>query len=356
MRLTHLQAAAPSETHLEPPGRAAYPTGLLFLQTVGIYQIWYQCSYLLASPVQGAVRFTLQQPTKNGCDPTDAGCKNDFNSVYNLPYCTQYTGPESYPNGRQSPCMFLENIGAQQVMDKSILITTRQTSYEQVLACNITEQPSCPNLYNETSTATKYVVDSEYFTVLVDHSVIATAFEDVKYASSELKGRLFVQDNEGLCKDFKKTATADSRGEYAWSPGDGPCYIAPNTTSSKLDFFSLDVIMRAAGATLDDANTGGATFRYTGATMLLEIMYENIRFWKGSGTPYYYYKPMLVKKSSYKFYSAEYEAYRTQRTLLNRHGTRRSGGTGRMVAGVYVGGGGGGAQGASLAPLLAAAS
>jgi len=231
-----------------------YAMTFLIVCYVGIYQLWFQCSYLELSPVQGAVRFTLQQPTQDSCDPTDAGCKNNFNSVKELDYCSQ--SDMEYPNGKKYPCTFLENIGAQVVMDKSILITSRITTYDQVYACNSTHTPTCPYIYNETKTTTKYSVDPEYFTVLIDHSVIATAFADVKYASSELEGRLYVAPaHNKLCKEYKKTAYAEVKGDEKWQDdgSDLPCYIAPNVTAQNLDFFSVDVLLRASGTSLDNA-------------------------------------------------------------------------------------------------------
>jgi hypothetical protein len=60
----------------------------------------------------------------------------------------------------------------------------------------------------------QYVVDAELFTVLVDHSVMAASTTvHLSAPSSEIKGRLFVQKNTGLCKEFKHQASSDPRGE-----------------------------------------------------------------------------------------------------------------------------------------------
>lgn len=59
-----------------------------------------------------------------------------------------------------------------------------------------------------------------------------------------------------------------------------------------------------------DQNYGGNTYRNTGATVLLEIIYDNVKEWHGSITPFYYYKPMVVKGSSYKYYEPIYGEYR----------------------------------------------
>ena len=49
----------------------------------------------------GSTRFTLQQPTKDACSPDDAGCKNEFASIYDLAYCEQSTLPYV---GDKLPC------------------------------------------------------------------------------------------------------------------------------------------------------------------------------------------------------------------------------------------------------------
>ena len=91
------------------------------------------------------------------------------------------------------------------------------------------------------------------FTVLVDHSVLATSIKHLQGTSSQLDGRLYVKKSKRLCRDF--SASTDMRGLYeTTSP---PCYIKPNETTRGLDYFSLDVLLAAAGASLDDVNYGG---------------------------------------------------------------------------------------------------
>ena len=54
-----------------------------------------------------------------------------------------------------------------------------------------------------------------------------------------------------------------------------------------LDYFSLDVLLAAADASLDDVNYNGETYRETGASLILEINYENFRGWTGLGSIFY---------------------------------------------------------------------
>lgn len=50
------------------------------------------------------------------------------------------------------------------MMDSSLLVTTRFTTLEQDLACNASFGPeTCPTVYEQTSTATNYVMAAERF-------------------------------------------------------------------------------------------------------------------------------------------------------------------------------------------------
>ena len=332
-------------------GLFKYAVSLMIVLYIGVYQLWYEGLYLEQLGVTGAVRFTLQQPTMNGCDPTDRGCKNAFSDTESLRYCAQSAGAEGEYTGSVWPCEFYENIGTQIVMDKSIAAASRITQYEQELVCSATQGEGgvsdCPFVYNltrgEQAEKTTYVVDAERFTVLIDHSVLADSADAavnkaLQAASSQIKGRLYVANNDALCAEFQHSAKVDYRGEQgSLKRGTAPCYIAPNTTSKNLDYFSIDVLMRAADKSLDSVNyvdpvEGPLTYRYTGVTMLLQITYSNFRGnFKGLGDIAYYYTPMLVSGSSYKYYQPQYtgpsqnrsvtNSYRSTRTLNNMHGT-----------------------------------
>lgn len=301
---------------------------LSILIYIGVWQLWGECRYLEEGGVTGAVRMTLQQPTKGGCNPTLINCKNDFQSIETLSYCKQSN--ITYEGNKWS-CQFYENVGAQVVMSNTILAGSRITQYQQTLVCNSTTSDTCPFIYNLTegqkSKKTWYVADAERFTVLVDHSVMSDSakseilgYSSLQAGSASMKGRLFVEKNNALCKEFRHSATTDYRGELG-KTNKAPCYIAPNVTSKNLDYFTIDVLMRAADKNLDAVNYDGQTYRETGVTMLLQIVYSNFRGnFKGKGSIQYYYKPRLVTRSSYNYYSPEYSDYRSLRTLNNIHG------------------------------------
>lgn len=251
---------------------------------VCLYSLWYNGLYLESSPLTGACRFTLQQPTVDDCDPTKPGCLNDYGLPADAAYCGQSSGAYG---GKKYPCEFYENIGAQKMFDSSLLVSTRVTTLGQSLACNATVgAPTCPTVYDVDTTATAYVMAAERFTVLVDHSVLATSIKHLEGTSGDLDGRLYVKAASRLCRDF--SASSDPRGLRATRVA--PCYVKPNVTARGLDYFSLAVLLEAAGASLDDVNYGGETYRETGASLILEINYENFRGWPGVGQITYSYR------------------------------------------------------------------
>lgn len=45
---------------------------------VVVFELWAQGGWLESAPVVGVVRFSLQQPTVENCDPSDQNCTNAF--------------------------------------------------------------------------------------------------------------------------------------------------------------------------------------------------------------------------------------------------------------------------------------
>jgi len=277
--------------------------------------------YLEQVAVTGACRFTLQQPTHDDCDPMDVACKNKFAPLSELNYCSQGGVNLSDVSGNIYPCRYYENIGAQQIFDKSIAVMTRGTEYIQELVCNTSDPhvDNCPFVYNQTEPPeTFYVADAESFTILIDHSVVATQL-DITKASSQLHGVIFVENNHKLCRS-DPTARSDPRGHVESHTDEAPCYIKPETTNRNLDYVSLGTLLGAAGISLDDINYSGQTYRQTGATIILSINYDNFYEWTGVGDITYIYEPTVIEDSSWKFYKPFYDSYRQRRTTLNMHG------------------------------------
>lgn len=324
---------------------------LVIIIYVVVFELWSFGGWLDPAPVVGVVRFSLQHPTKDNCDPSFSSCFNDFVPLNELPYCQQFysnkTSPQAnkeYP-GHVYPCEIYEAINAQIINEKSITVITRASSVEQNLVCT-SDNMTCPRTYQSTEPNYKfYTAQTEAFTVLLDHAVasskICTRNSKQSYACSSeatsYHGRLYSQ-NKDLCERESRrggNAFVDYRGTDKTT--NAPCYVGPNQTSAHQDFFSLDVLLQAAGVDLDDCNhiaglenhadnntdESCETYRDTGATLILNIYWNDFVPYVGRVEPYYYYSPQLVGRSNFKQYVPFYNNhYRQSRTLLNAHGIR----------------------------------
>ncbi|KAI2503787.1 ATP P2X receptor [Fragilaria crotonensis] len=305
---------------------------------VGVFEMWGEGGWLEASPVVGVVRFSLQQPTSNNCDPNnDNTCVNEFRPLTELAYCRQSAeiGNETTYPGNVYPCEIYEATNAQIISEKSVAIITRASAREEELVCGQADMV-CPRTYNATSAERKfYTAQSEAFTILFDHSVTASKICTARnnYAcsseSSKYSGRL-LSKNDFLCaQEFARGKSfSDFRGGKP--KADAPCYVSPNTTSDHQDFFSLHVLLQAVGVTLDDCSTTGSvpanatcqTYRDTGATLVLNIYWADFHAFRGMVEPFYYYSPQFLAGSSFKQSIPFYHSYRSSRTLLKAHGIR----------------------------------
>lgn len=85
-----------------------------------------------------------------------------------------------------------------------------------------------------------------------------------------VRSRRYVADNDAFCDDF-----SDARSTWggAAKTNESPCYVMPNKTSANLDFFQLEILMNAAGSSLDyETSTGsGETFREAGVTLIMQV-------------------------------------------------------------------------------------
>ena len=316
---------------------------------VGVVELWAQGGWLSSTPVVGVVRFSLQQPTVNHCDPNLPDCHNNFEPLDKLPYCQQAAGSNNsttttYP-GTIYPCDIYEATNAQIVSEKSIAIITRASTREQKLTCQESDL-LCPRTYHDTSVKprTFYVAQSEAFTILVDHAVtaskICTTHHNNNYAcsseASKYQGRL-LSKNAALCQQehARGNAFADVRDSTTAATARAPCFITPNSTSTGQDFFSLDMLLQASNdISLDDCsgdnnshdnnnnNTGCRTYRETGGTILLNIYWSDFGTFRGTVEPFYYYAPHVLPGLPFLQNLPFYHAYRTSRTLLKVHGFR----------------------------------
>jgi len=327
----------------------------IFVVAISLYVVVFamleEGGYLSSHQVVGVIRFSLEHPTKNNCDPSDASCINDFAPLDQLPYCRQYDGSAESYAGNVYPCEIYESINSQLVSEKSITVMTRASTTNQSLVCNADDMV-CPRTYGDTSSEYKfYIAQSEEFTVLLDHPVTSSKIcnersthrgkntdNNTDYAcsaeSSRFSGRLH-SSNAELCAEQHAKGSAFKSYRGLQQIETAPCFIEPNHTDTNQDFFSLSTILQAAGVDIDGCNAGlggtrsetgdsGScqTYRDTGATLLLNIFWTDFASYRGLVQPSYYYAPQLIAGSSFKQYVPFYNSYRSQRTLLNAHGIR----------------------------------
>jgi hypothetical protein len=337
---------------------------------VTVFEMWAYGGYLASVPISGVIRFSLQQPTEQNCDPFDTNvpCRNAFTPVNELIYCQQSPNSTSY-RGTVYPCEIYEAINAQIITETSLVVISRAKSTNQTLVCgddlDVRSVTTCPHTYESSELTNEnpngasinlfYVAQSEAFTVLLDHAVTAakicrdnimsdnpTARANV-YAcsapSSSFRGRLY-STNDDLCKEFDECHQSSYRGMTGSQRiATAPCFVQPNQTAkANLDYFSIDVLLRAAGVALDDCADGTTndtmtntnsttnttkcqTYRDLGLTILLNIEWNDFLPYHGMVEPYYHYRAHLVSRS-YKAYVPFYHTYRQSRTLLSAHGIR----------------------------------
>lgn len=349
---------------------------LIIVSYVGIFEMWWMGGWLEQAPLVGVVRFSLQQPTVGNCDPVLPNCDNDFSPVQELEYCEQSNHDDTatirsnaaYP-GNRYPCEIYEAINAQVISEKSLTVITRASTIRQQFVCpssindnnDHATNMTCQKTYQNTSDEYKfYTAESERFTVLLDHAVTASKIcarhqglaakgkdKALPYACSAeasnpaYRGRLFSKNDE-LCQQEHVIHNAFQGYRGSTETAGAPCYISPNRTkSSHQDFFSLGVLLQAAGVSLDDCNNhkerssrddiingndnvaSCQTYRDSGATLLLNIYWSDFVPYHGLVEPHYYYAPELLGRSSFKQYVPFYDNnYRESRTLLNAHGIR----------------------------------
>jgi ATP P2X receptor len=303
---------------------------------VGVFEMWGQGGWMEVSPVVGVVRFSLQQPTLDNCDPAnDNHCENAFRPLTELPYCQEARKSMTTPNypGNVYPCEIYEATNAQIISEKSIAVITRASTREEELVCGKADMV-CPRTYNSTTVEHKfYTAQSEAFTILFDHSVtsskICTARNNYACSSESSKhqGRLYSKNDHLCAQEYAKgNAFVAFRGDQ--QKAEAPCYIKPNTTSDDQDFFSLDVLLKAVNISLDDcnrilsSNSTCQTYRDTGATLVVNIFWADFHAFHGMVEPFYYYAPQFLAGSSFKQSIPFYRSYRSSRTLLKAHGIR----------------------------------
>lgn len=319
---------------------------LLSLLTITSYVVIVEMcqlgGYLESNSVVGVVKFSLQQPTHNDCDPFAEGCTNAFDPLDALEYCEQANGYHTGYAGNIYPCQIYEAGNVKIVRETSLIVWTRASIYNQSLICDGSIESgsmTCPNTYENQDNFSQpfYIAQSEAFTVSLEHTVTASRFCEHNGRSnkkrhvcsaqaSKYQGRLH-STHEGLCREEFLKSNSFTKPQGSRLQSNAPCFIGTNRTSSDQDLFSLHVLLQAAGASLDDcmddnmSNTDCITYRESGATLLLHVVWNDIRPFQGLVEPFYYYSPQLLEVS-YEESLPFYHPYHTSRTLMRAHGIK----------------------------------
>ncbi|CAJ1960346.1 unnamed protein product [Cylindrotheca closterium] len=276
-----------------------------------------------------------------------------------------------YYKGSVFPCQIYEAINAQVMRESSMVVWTRATTKNQTLVCGSGDENTCRQTYETTEKDSDsnrkpfYIAQSEAFTLLIEHAATASHICETKFqkqqsfqsrsdSSTSLlhshyscsaqaedfprSGRL-LSLHHGLCQE----AHTNGQRAYVHPLGDerisrAPCYILPNRTSNHHDFFTLDVLLKSAGisslddcvietktstntTTIDNSTTYCTTFRESGATILLTVLWNDFLPYQGILEPYYHYKARIIG-TNYKETQAFYSSYRNSRVLFSAHGIK----------------------------------
>eukprot|EP00929_Paragymnodinium_shiwhaense_P025680 TRINITY_DN15468_c0_g3_i2.p1 TRINITY_DN15468_c0_g3~~TRINITY_DN15468_c0_g3_i2.p1 ORF type:complete len:511 (-),score=103.07 TRINITY_DN15468_c0_g3_i2:431-1963(-) len=151
---------------------------LLKVLLFGSYLVWalfISKNYLYLAHTDGTHRLQLQHPVKNHCNPLEIGCKTNFSTYDELPYCKQNSHKvDPQKVGKQNTCEYFDEFDVNSnaaSFNSGMLVTTRKTHIRQKLLCN-GQEGYCENKYKVLNENTIFVADIESFTLLIDHSMV----------------------------------------------------------------------------------------------------------------------------------------------------------------------------------------
>jgi hypothetical protein len=153
---------------------------ILFVVLIASYvvgfQILYSNEHFERRDVYGTARITIQQPTKGACNPNKRGCKSDFPSLTELPYCSVYKGNSTdvRPENRHD-CIFADQhtLAPTGMLIGEMLVPTRIDTMTEHKGCNPGPENgyTCDNEYElDHDENVIYVADIERYTILLAHS------------------------------------------------------------------------------------------------------------------------------------------------------------------------------------------
>jgi len=356
---------------------------LVFCWVVGFQIVWGNEHYQLWD-VKGEARMTIQQPTKNGCNPRKNDCMNDIVPPGSLPYCKEYTGARDKALPHQSECTYADMVdltphGMQD--PASIFVPTRIDQLVQQQTCTNPHE-KCPQLWRtDEHHKNRFVTNIEDYTVMITsnylrkgnrgHSFQHKGFyypcEDehgntvktVGCPPSRLKsipiecinrkncnrpgqdpppsnadGLLQLSDDQEFQFQSGLRGTQISRGQ----DGKGQLQVHHNHEADGLkkkkeayaieqgDVFTLRRLLELAGLDLDKTVNGSDPVRISGTALIIHIEYNNMRPWAmlSSKNPdigfHYRVVHQRLDEMKSESYAARQQLDPKTRVIENRHG------------------------------------
>jgi hypothetical protein len=284
---------------------------LVFLYIV-VYTILYNNRHLLATDIVGTARMTVQQPTRNGCNPLKPNCYSNYTAMIKLPYCDQYGKDNEISRdlakiGMQHHCRYWDGtmFTKSYPMPGYFWAPSRVSQFKQDRGCRPSEENgwTCHDaqLYQTARHEDKgpaeksfYIADFERFTILIDHSFF-----------NPQTGK------EGTSQHFKgflDVAGVDDHIEVPDHPHSNE--ILPETFKIDQGFVaSIGDLLRMAdrrGADLLDVpyeyDGERQTRRWNGGVLRISVFYSNNRKWSplGLGSISYTMKAEVMPNLEYK--------------------------------------------------------
>jgi len=115
---------------------------MVLIYIIGI-QVLCRNEHFELKDVRGLTRLWYSYPTLSNCDPLKEGCRSDYKSLTELPYCDQYTGP--LDTGERGHCAYESKLSMVPggVVDNRLFIPTAVEILTEMQDCT----PSASNNY-----------------------------------------------------------------------------------------------------------------------------------------------------------------------------------------------------------------
>lgn len=316
-------------------GLTKYGLTLLIFLYVVVYQVAYLGEHFKVEEVTGVARLQWQQPTIDGCNPTHLDCRWNLTHAKELPYCSQYRGPDILSSKVRRTCEYEDAWALPIQLPTGVLMPTHRERFSQKRMCDI-DAPECSTRYRFETDETggvlqrgqgearpsrdRFVADVEDFTVLIDHA-FSTFSGDIAYDDYKMQGYwLDCSGQDGACvkkpigcahekcremgfssiqanhspskRHLRKSREVLSLAAEAATESDGGIEKKIIALVDG-DVISLRQLLKMAqssanmekppvgGYDLDDiVNSEGDTMRMRGAALVVRIDYTNVGHWR----------------------------------------------------------------------------